>query len=624
MKAFCKCMCLAVLAAAMFAACTVEELPVDEPVIEEPVTEPTSIHVTVGAGIAADPATKSEVVMEDGARMLKFTAGDRLYVYGQIGSSKYFVAGFLSMVGSPSADGKKATFAGDITVYLLRSPNQFQIIDNYNFDDRDPLAGTTATLVHSSMEEEDYYIKPDKRIQFTVNNGVDVETLMTKFLTVTGEYNGGTKSYSLGSNEAIFNCVLTGLAGSQTYDFFFGYNDAVFYETANGSFTTDGNGIAQFAFPAEALTQQSWGLWVSDENGFDATIDLGDRVFENKIYNLRRNYGNAAFGKYIDLSQLTDSDFFDLDTHNYRVKDGDVLTGEYLSDGDIYIEANAKVTLAGVTHHAGDNRCGLICNGSADIILAEGKTNYITAGSSAAFDGILMEENGDEKTYLTISGPGKLLVSGGAGCCGIGGLSGNQNIIIYGGDIEATGGAGAAGIGGRFDTGFGDITINGGTVKATGGTGAAGIGSGTFENSICGNITINGGNVDATGGAGAAGIGCGDARSMQCGAITISNQVTSVTARRGGESVQPGSSPRYPSCIGKSADSRTFPGDITFGSMLVYSSAPAYRGWYISSTDYTASSLPAGTYGGLTLNITKPDGDEHDEVWTLTPVPLTQ
>ncbi len=81
MKAFCKCMCLAALAAAMFAACTVEELPVDDPVIEEPVTEPTSIHVTVGAGIAADPATKSKVVMEDGARMLKFTTGDKLYVY---------------------------------------------------------------------------------------------------------------------------------------------------------------------------------------------------------------------------------------------------------------------------------------------------------------------------------------------------------------------------------------------------------------------------------------------------------------------------------------------------------------------------------------------------------------
>lgn len=248
------------------------------------------------------------------------------------------------------------------------------------------------------------------------------------------------------------------------------------------------------------------------------------------------------------------------------------------------------MTLAGVTHHAGDNRCGLICEGSADIILAERTTNDLTRGSSAAYDGIFMWVKGDEKTYLTISVPGTLLVSGGAGYCGIGGRSGNQNIIIYGGDIEATGGAGAAGIGGSSESGFGVITINGGTVKATGG-------------------------------AGAAGIGCGDARNIQCGAITISNQVTSVTARRGGESVQPGSSPRYPSCIGKSADSRTSPGDITFGSMLVYSFAS--KGWY-SSTDYTAPSLLAGTYGGLNLEISNPDGDEHDEVWTLTPVPLTQ
>ena len=584
-KAFCKCMGLAVLAAAMFAACTMEELPVDESIIEEPVTGPTSIHVTVGAGIAADPATKSEVVMEDGARVLKFTAGDRLYVYGQIDSSKYFVAGFLSMVGSPSADGKKATFAGDITVYLLRSLTQFQIIDNYKFDDRDPLAGTTATLVHSSMEEEDYYIKTDKRIQFTVNNGVDVETLMTKYLTVTGEYDGGTKSYSLGSNEAIFNCILTGLAGSQTYDFSFGYNDDVFYETVCGCFTTDENGIAQFAFPAEALTEKSWKLKVSDGNEYIATIDLGDRdrAFEQKVYNVRRNYGNTAFGKYIDLSQIN--------TPHYFVKDGDVLSGEYLANGALYIEDNAKVTLAGVTRHITDERLGLICNGSADIILAEGKTNYITAGSSATSDGILMWTKDNEKTYLTISGSGTLLVSGGAGCCGIGGISGNQNIIIYGGDIEATGGAGAAGIGGSSDTGFGDITINGGTVTATGGTGAAGI-------------------------------GCGYNRNSKCGAITISNQVTSVTARRGGESVQPGSGPLYPSCIGEPAASRTHPGDITFGSMLVYLSES--KGWYISSTDYTASSLPAGTYGGLKLKITKPDGDEHDEVWTLTPVPVTQ
>jgi len=583
MKAFCKCLGLAALAAAMFAACTVEELPVDDPVIEEP----TSIHVTVGAGIAANPATKSEVVMEEGARVLKFTAGDRLYVYRQIdGSPQFFVTGFLSMVGSPSAEGKKATFAGDITVY--KKDKHYSKVD-YVFAGSDPLAGTTATLVHSSMvENEDYEIlSNNKSIHFRVNNGVDVETMMTKYLTVTGEYNGGTKSYSLGSNEAIFNCILTGLAGSHTYNFSFGYivGEGLSIRS-QGSFTTDENGIAQFTFSANDQSWQSWKLKVSDGNEYIATIDLGDRdrAFENKIYNLRRNYGNAAFGKYIDLSQLN--------TPNYFVKDGDVLSGEYLSDGDLYIEANAKVTLAGVTHHAGDDRCGLRCEGSADIILAEGTKNDLTRGSSAAFDGIAMDGKGDEKTYVTISGSGKLLVSGGDCYCGIGAASGNQNIIINGGQIEATGGANAAGIGGDMYSGFGEITINGGTVTATGGTGAAGI-------------------------------GCGYNRNSKCGAITISNQVTRVTARRG-ESVQPGSSPQYPSCIGKPALSRTSPGDITFGSMLVYSSAPASRGWYISSTDYTAPSLPAGTYGGLKLEISNPDGDEHDEVWTLTPVPVTQ
>ena len=581
MKAFCKCMGLAALAAAMFAACTVEELPVDDPVIEEP----TSIHVTVGAGIAADSATKSEVVMEDGARVLKFTAGDRLYVYRQIdGSPQYFVTGFLSMVGSPSAEGKKATFAGDITVY--KKERNYSKVD-YDFGDSDPLAYTTATLVHSSMvENEDYRIQSNKSIQFIINNGVDVETMMTKYLTVTGEYNGGTKSYSLGSNEAIFNCILTGLAGLHTYDFSFGYivGESLSLKS-RGSFTTDGNGIAQFTFSANDLSRQSWKLKVSDGNEYIATIDLGDRAFEQKIYNVRRNYGNAAFGKYIDLSQLN--------TPNYFVKDGDVLSGEYLSDGDLYIEANAKVTLAGVTHHAGDDRCGLICEGSADIILAEGTKNDLTRGSSAAFDGIAMDGKGDEKTYVTISGSGKLLVSGGDCYCGIGAASGNQNIIINGGIIEATGGADAAGIGGSWESGFGDITINGGTVTATGGTGAAGI-------------------------------GCGYNRNSKCGAITISNQVTRVTARRG-DSVELGNHTYYPSCIGKSAE-RSFPGDITFGSMLVYSSTTGK--WYNSSkseyTDTKPTLSDGTTFGGLTLKISNPDKDEYDEVWTLTPVSLTQ
>lgn len=579
MKAFCKCMGLAVLAAAMFAACTVEELPVDEPVIEEPVTEPTSIHVTVGAGIAADPATKSEVVMEDGARMLKFTTGDKLYVYREV-ETGVNLAGELAMVGEPTNDDKSATFSGELKVY-----NDSGTETSYDFGAADPLTGSTAYLLHAGILEGLYTKGADQSLTPVTEKMVagDVATLMTSALVVTGQYSSTGYSLSTAATP-ILNCNISGLTASTEYWFVLKKDGS---EAQSVSWMADGNGTAALAFASLVSGSGVWTLVVKQGETAVGTIDFGTKDFTSKVYNVRRNYGNAAFGKYIDLSQV--------DTDNYKVKDGDVLSGEYLAKGNLYIAHNAKVTLAGVTHHAGDNYWGLICEGSADIILAERTTNDLTRGSSAAYDGIFMWTKDNEKTYLTISGSGTLLVSGGAGCCGIGGFSGNQNIIINGGDIEATGG-----------------------------TGAAGIGSGTLDNSICGNITINGGTVDATGGAGAAGIGCGDARSKQCGAITISNQVTSVTARRGGESVQPGSSPRYPSCIGKSADSRTFPGDITFGSMLVYSSAPAYRGWYISSTDYTASSLPAGTYGGLKLKITKPDGDEHDEVWTLTPVPVTQ
>lgn len=579
MKAFCKCMCLAVLAAAMLAACTVEELPVDEPVIEEPVTEPTSIHVTVGAGIAADPATKSEVVMEDGARMLKFTTGDKLYVYREV-ETGVNLAGELAMVGEPTNDDKSATFSGELKVY-----NDSGTETSYDFGAADPLTGSTAYLLHAGILEGLYTKGADQSLTPVTEKMVagDVATLMTSALVVTGQYSSTGYSLSTAATP-ILNCNISGLTASTEYWFVLKKDGS---EAQSVSWRADGNGTAALAFASLVSGSGVWTLVVKQGETAVGTIDFGTKDFTSKVYNVRRNYGNAAFGKYIDLSQIN--------TPNYFVKDGDVLSGEYLADKALNIEDNAKVTLAGVTRHITDKRLGLICEGSADIILAEGKTNYFTAGSSATIDGILMWTKDNEKTYLTISGSGTLLVSGGAGCCGIGGLSGNQNIIINGGYIEATGGAGAAGIGGSWESGFGDITINGGTVTATGG-------------------------------AGAAGIGCGDAWAKQCGAITISNQVTSVTARRGGESVQPGSSPRYPSCIGKSADSRTSPGDITFGSMLVYSSAT--RKWYNSrESEYidTEPTLSDGTtYGGLKLKITKPDGDEHDEVWTLTPVPLTQ
>ena len=87
-----------------------------------------------------------------------------------------------------------------------------------------------------------------------------------------------------------------------------------------------------------------------------------------------------------------------------------------------------------------------------------------------------------------------------------------ENIIIYGGSINATGGNDAAGIGNcqyspSLD-GYGVVTIYGGTVTAQGGEYAAGIGGGD-DNHIA-SINIYGGTVNAYAGTDGAGIGGGE------------------------------------------------------------------------------------------------------------------
>ena len=127
---------------------------------------------------------------------------------------------------------------------------------------------------------------------------------------------------------------------------------------------------------------------------------------------------------------------------------------------------------------------------------------------------------------LTISGAGTLAATGGTGCAGIGGDSGQSagTIIINGGTVIATGSVWGAGIGGGRNGSGGVITINGGQVTAqcydpnNAEVGlAAGIGGG--DTGSGGRITINGGTVYARGNRGSAGIGGGGYGSG--GTITI-------------------------------------------------------------------------------------------------------
>ena len=287
----------------------------------------------------------------------------------------------------------------------------------------------------------------------------------------------------------------------------------------------------------------------------------------------------------------------DLGTSAYEAKNYDILKGD-MGAKQLTIPNDIKVVFNGV-----QTTEQIICSGDANIILADGSTNSVTAPSGKA--GIQIGGTG---TTLTINGEtvgtGTLTVQGGSDAAGIGTSVDETggNIVINGGKVTATGGDHAAGIGtGNADMNnneCGSITINGGTVTAIGVNGAAGIGTGVanYGTNTCGAITINGGTVTATGGGGGAGIGTGwsfNAKN-ECGAITIDTGVTSVTATKGTSS---------PNSIGTGEEGDTQKcGTITFGTAAVF-----------NGSAWSPATMVAGTYGGLTLAIS-------GKTWTLTPV----
>ena len=260
--------------------------------------------------------------------------------------------------------------------------------------------------------------------------------------------------------------------------------------------------------------------------------------------------------KIVNLSSLTD---------DYVAQDGDILTGTLASNLKLKIAAGATVTLAGMTHHAGNYTNSIECLGTANIILAAGTTNDLTRGSSDAFAGLFLN-NGNIDSKLTISGTGTLLASGGNACAGIGGIN-------------------------YCD----DIVINGGTIYATGGQFAPGIGAGGNSGQT-GNITINGGNITATGGEGAAGIGAG-CNSSECKDITIENTVTSVTAIKGAGASE---------SIGRGSGGNSC-GTVKFGTATMF-----------DDSRWTTTPNSGNNYGLLhfvisTTTIT-------NDTWTLTPL----
>ena len=631
---------LLALAALLIVSC------IQDPLVEEPVV--SSIQVTVSAGIASEPSTKSEVAIEDGARVLKFTEGDRLYVYGEYDASYELVKGMLTMVeNSLAPDGKSAKFSGSLQAY-----NGLTWVKNPNFEGNDPLESTTAILIHKDMVENRDY-------QFVTNNGAlsviakpasDVETLMTKSLRVTGDYDSSTKSFALSGGDAIFNSVFTGLAPSTNYycQLRYSLGEGNGYVTSgNHSFTTDANGINSHAFCLQNPDsgEHPWEIEIKQNGTTIGTIPLGTRTLEKKIYNVRRWWNGSAFCTPTNLATIDAA---------YTAINGEILTGTLDVANHpvkISIAAGATVTLHDVTINGVDNDsypwAGITCLGDATINLSG--TNTVT-GFYKNYPGIQAAHNdtgsGDEYT-LTIQGTGSLTAScnssveANGNAAGIGGGYDFDcgNIVIAGGSITANGGTDAAGIGGGPCGNCGTITISGGTVIARcAGEDSGGPGIGSGSNATCGDITISGGNVTATAGIHyAAGIGTGGTTSecgnitiiggivvatgsyygpgigagdqnCSCGDITVGAGITSVTAIRGSlthdaDISVPGDTDAP--CIGKvSANSHCR--SVYFDKQLMFQNG-IWVYWPISGSDYDG------------LHIVISQTNKPRDTWTLTP-----
>ena len=295
------------------------------------------------------------------------------------------------------------------------------------------------------------------------------------------------------------------------------------------------------------------GLVIVDVNAVDSYVKVNDCRFvlpADSINNadiLKVGPGYKAVNINTDgsadengfISIVKPLDVFDISNldEDYIVPDGQVLTGRLDNPYKISIVDGATVTLKDIDINGSNTEgsfAGITCLGDATLII---KGNNDVCGFNGGA-GIFVPEG----HTLTIDGDGILYSDGRDGAAGIGGNANTNsgNIIINGGDINASAGSNAAGIGGGYSEYYnlqsGNITINGGRINSTA-TSGAGIGSAMGE--ACGDITIDGGFVEARSShSGSSGIGSG--KDGSCGAITITDNIARVKATSSNDGEQIG------------------------------------------------------------------------------------
>ena len=280
------------------------EMSREKNMTEEPTTA-AGVQVTVSAGIDNGGSTRADVteaVVEGKTqRTLKFTTGDRLYIWRYISGN--YLNGILTMDGEPTADGLGATFSGTLKAY----DGYCNEITDYDYTSlgSDPLTSSTAILIPSGAAAECFNEASHMGTPFKEKYSIaaDVNTLMKTALYVAGDYNGS--GYTLTKRYPILNCSLGGLTAGATYSVTLGATsdqDSYTYGLMHAQIaytptvTANGGGNVSFAISGTNLELDYDNYWFLRLDGGIFTYDfiISQKQFEAKVYNVTRATPNAT------------------------------------------------------------------------------------------------------------------------------------------------------------------------------------------------------------------------------------------------------------------------------------------------------------------------------------------
>ena len=462
--------CAALLmAGAAFTACSSDDSSIEQPA--NPAGEKT-YTLTVNASKGANASTRALAL--DGAKLVaKWAEGDELSVFkaeNRTGCIPANLLGTISVVaGSISADGKSATFTGNLTGSVVDG-DKLMLVYHYNAFSVDAFASQAGTLASASALDcaTAQVTASVSGSDITISETSATFTTHTAMLKLTLTKDGTTTI-----NPTALEMSMS--AGPLTLKEF------SFAPTA-ATYTANGNGVLYFALPSAA--DVAAGLSTTTDALSVVTITYAATVGSD-VYTATKTGYTFAAGKYYAGTLTMAASDTPLDNTTTA-----------------WTAGTFAVPAGGLTY--GD---AITVSGEVTLILTEGTTLTLNKGISIASGATLtVEGNGT----MAVNGTNNSTASTVAGSTG--------TLILTSGTLTATGGNGA-GVGdmsmntdNRANAGGnainGNVTVSGGTLTAIGGNGG-GVGEMSAYSygavggvAISGSVTVTGGAVTATGGNG--------------------------------------------------------------------------------------------------------------------------